>query len=230
MPVGRYRVHLRGEGSIRSGLVQLKGGVEAVHLEDLDVQTAMASLEKGAAFDPRPYSLGIGTSIGRSAVDGFAPSPAFRVTLSDRFEEWVCGVADLDLGYATISSSIWTYQQLEAKAALGVDLVRWFGRFSLTAGGRLGISAVGQRGERSQSQRLSADHFGVATSSEGLLIGPRAGLSLGAEFHPFSRVGFRMAIEPGAWWLPAQAQVFPTDRTQGIDVGIWASVTTLVRL
>ncbi len=200
---GKYRIQVRGEGRVYSGLVALGTGEKKVAMRDLSEQPVLAVLTKGSSYDPYPYLLHVGAQVGRSQVADFAMAGGLRIGFAYRLSDTFRAAASLDVGYAQTSNDLWQYRQGEGAFLLGVD---WTGRvgpsFMLTFGVRAGVASVVQSGERSDMERLRAAGFtSSTTTSSQRALGPKLGAALGAEYHPWSRVGWRLAVEPTAVWI-----------------------------
>jgi hypothetical protein len=223
VPPGKYRIQLRGEDDIRSGLVSLGSGNRTIALTELAVQPVLAVLEKGPAYDPHPYVLSAGAMVGNALVGGFGIAPGVSLGFDYRLGAAFRIGLRAQVAYSEAQNDLWRYQQVEMGGALSAD---WAGFFTddaaIIIGLRAGIAGVVQSGDRKDAERLSAG--GVqTTSSDDKGLGPKLGGAVGVEWHPFTQVGFRLEAEPSVWWLPSDGET--TAR-----FGIAGTLSLLVRL
>lgn len=215
---GKYRIQVRGDGRVFSGLVALGTGERKVAMKDLAEQPVLAVLQKGSSYDPYPYLLHVGGQVGRSQVADFGMAGGLRLGFDYRLSDAFRAAVTLDLGYASTANTLWQYRQAEGAVLLGVD---WTGRvgstFLLTFGVRAGVASVVQTGDRVDAERLAASGFSSSTTkSSERALGPKIGAAIGAEYHPWSRVGWRLAVEPTAVWIETGAGTSLRPGVQGV--------------
>lgn len=200
---GKYRLQLRGDGEVYSGLVSLGTGERRVSKSKLSKQEVLAVLTKGPSYDPHPFVLSAGAQVGRSNVADFDSAAGARLGFDYRLNAVFRAALTLDIGYAAIENQLWRYQQAEIAAMTGVDWTNQLGStLVFTFGVRGGIAAVVQQGDRLDDERLRATGYGDETlTSSSRALGPRIGAAIGAEYHPWSQVGWRLALEPTATWI-----------------------------
>jgi caspase domain-containing protein len=229
VPPGRYRVHLRRDDAVLSGLVAIKDGKRALRARDLTVQPTLAAAEKGARLDPYPYLFSVGGSLGRSLVDGFAQVPSARFGLAYRSSEALRAGVEVEAGYVSGANDAWTYRQGEMTALAGVDLVQPLDGFAVTAGLRAGVAGVLQRGDRQDASRLESDQFTTPLRNTVFALGPKLALALGVEAEVFDQIGLRVAGEPFIAWLPTEERGM-SGGASGLRIGIAIAVATMFRL
>lgn len=222
---GKYRIQVRRDGAVYSGLVALGTGERRVLMTDLSAQPVLAVLTKGSRYDPHPYVMSVGAQVGRSQVSGFDASGGLRIGLDYRVSDSVRGAVSLDVGYANASNPLWDYRQAETALLVGID---WVGQVSsatlLTFGVRAGVASIFQSGARSDADRLTAAGYSAEdVEDRAFALGPKIAVVLGAEYHPWSRVGWRLAVEPSGVWLEDRGGV-------ELRYGASAVLALLVRL
>ncbi len=195
---GKYRIQLRGQSEIRSGLVALGFGQKKVTLEDLSPQPLLSVLTKGSQYDPHPYVLSVGAAASTSRVSNFGLWGGARVGLDYRLSESLSIGVLADAGYSETENELWSYRQMEIDALIGVEWMTSFeGILSLSTAARLGMIAIGQEGLRKDRQRLR--DIGIPEDRlqiQNWTLGPAFSTALGLEYHSWSRVSWRLAVEP----------------------------------
>ena len=208
---GRYRLQLRAARTFRTGLVNATEGDYRVRPSELEAQATLAVLRKGAAYDPRPLTISIGTGIARSAVEGFGWAPMATLGFGWRIASpWRIAAQ----GFASVSeadSEVWTLQQVEWGGSLGIDWLAYRGaQLDWLIGIRGGVVGVVQSGSRRDASRLQAAGVDdVALTLSNSTFGPEAAARTALEYHPWTRVGFRLSVEPSIRWLSVDGQADP---------------------
>ncbi len=223
VPPGKYRIQLRGEDQIRSGLVSLGSGNRTVAVGELSVQPVIAVLEKGSAYDPHPFVLSAGSAVGTALVDGFGVAPGLALGFDYRLTSAFRVGFRIEAAYARADNELWRYRQVELGAAFALDWAGFFAeRAAFIIGLRGGVAGVVQGGNRKDADRLRAGQIDGTTSSD-RTFGPKLGAVVGFEYHPFAQVGVRLEGEPSVWWLP-------TDGASSARFGITGTLSLLVRI
>jgi uncharacterized caspase-like protein len=221
VPPGKYRLHLRGEKEIRSGIVLVREGTRVVALGDLPAQPTLAALTKGSTYDPHPHLIAVGGGIGSSMIAGFGPAPALHLGVARRLSGDLAAGLFVSMSYARSENRVWSYRQLELSLLGGVDFVLPFRSSAFTVGARAGVAIAAQSGDRKDAARTSV--LGAEVTHDSQAIGPRAALPIGIEFHPLPRFGLRVELEPAIWWLPMNGEL-------PIDFGLSGTLAVLFRV
>lgn len=220
---GRYRIQLRGEEEIRSGLVSLGSGNRRVELSELDVQPVLAVLTKGPQYDPHPYLLSIGGGAGHALVDGFGVAPSLALGFDYRLSAAFRMGLRIVSAYAGATNALWQYRQLELEILAGLEWAAFFTEdLAFIVGVRAGLAGVVQQGDRRDAERLEAGGV-TGTGRMSRSFGPKTGGVVGLEYHPWTQVGLRLEAEPGVWWLRA-------DNSTSARYGVNGTLALMVRL
>lgn len=182
-------------------------------------------LEKGAAYDPHPFGLAVGTGLAPSAVEGFGLVPLVGLGLSYRWSpRWRASVAGF-AGFGRAEGAVWQIDQIEWGVSAGVDWSMLRGaRWDWLVGVQGGLVGAAQSGERADADRLAdaaVDPERLSLSRLG--FGPEAAVRTAFELHPFARLGFRLSVAPRVRWLSVAEQVDPR-------FGVTAQLSAVARL